>query len=123
MSLMSFTYSINAGVQAQTQNGHCRRQVRCLRIISERAKRYLSKATQADIQLDALHEGVDFYISLTGGCFEKISENLFRRTLELVERALTDSKVDKSEDRSVWQAPYARQSRRARKSHIIMRQE
>ena len=37
-----------------------------------------------------------FYTSLTGGCFEKICQDMFRRTLELVERALGDSKLNKS---------------------------
>jgi L1 cell adhesion molecule like protein len=73
-----------------------KRAVRRLRTACERAKRTLSTATQANIEIDSLHEGVDFYTSITRARFEELCADLFRGTLEPVEKALRDSKLDKS---------------------------
>jgi len=73
-----------------------KRAVRRLRTACERAKRTLSTATQANIEIDSLHEGVDFYTSITRARFEELNADLFRGTLEPVEKALRDSKLDKS---------------------------
>ena len=73
-----------------------KRAIQRLRIASERAKRTLSTATQANIEIDSLHEGVDFYTSITRARFEELNADLFRGTLEPVEKALRDSKLDKS---------------------------
>ena len=73
-----------------------KRAIQRLRIASERAKRTLSTATQANIEIDSLHEGVDFYTSITRTRFEELNADLFRGTLEPVEKALRDSKLDKS---------------------------
>jgi len=72
-----------------------KRAVRRLRTACERAKRTLSTATQANIEIDSLHEGVDFYTSITRARFEELNADLFRGTLEPVEKALRDSKLDK----------------------------
>jgi L1 cell adhesion molecule like protein len=73
-----------------------KRAVRRLRTACERAKRTLSTATQANIEIDSLHEGVDFYTSITRARFEELNADLFRGTLEPVEKALRDSKLDKA---------------------------
>jgi len=73
-----------------------KRAVRRLRTACERAKRTLSTATQANIEIDSLFEGVDFYTSITRARFEELNADLFRGTLEPVEKALRDSKLDKS---------------------------
>jgi len=72
------------------------RAVRRLRTACERAKRTLSSATQTSIEIDSLFEGIDFYTSLTRARFEELCQDLFRSTLEPVERVLRDSKIDKS---------------------------
>jgi len=72
-----------------------KRAVRRLRTACERAKRTLSTATQANLEIDSLHEGVDFYTSITRARFEELNADLFRGTLEPVEKALRDSKLDK----------------------------
>jgi L1 cell adhesion molecule like protein len=72
-----------------------KRAVRRLRTACERAKRTLSTATQANIEIDSLHEGIDFYTSITRARFEELNADLFRGTLEPVEKALRDSKLDK----------------------------
>jgi len=72
------------------------RALRRLRTACERAKRTLSSATQTSIEIDSLYEGIDFYTSLTRARFEELCQDLFRGTLEPVEKVLRDSKIDKS---------------------------
>jgi L1 cell adhesion molecule like protein len=72
------------------------RAVRRLRTACERAKRTLSTQPQANIEIDSLHEGVDFYTSLTRAKFEELNMDLFRGTLPPVEKVLKDSKLDKA---------------------------
>nr|CAD7449112.1 unnamed protein product [Timema bartmani] len=71
------------------------RAVRRLRTACERAKRTLSSSTEASLEIDALHEGMDFYSKITRARFEELCMDMFRSTLEPVERALTDAKLDK----------------------------
>lgn len=72
------------------------RALRRLRTSCERAKRTLSSATQTSIEIDSLFEGIDFYTSLTRARFEELCADLFRSTLEPVEKVLRDSKIDKA---------------------------
>jgi L1 cell adhesion molecule like protein len=72
------------------------RALRRLRTACERAKRTLSSAAQTTIEIDSLFEGVDFYTSITRARFEELCQDLFRGTLEPVEKVLRDSKIDKS---------------------------
>lgn len=73
------------------------RAVRRLRTACERAKRTLSSSAEASIEIDALHEGIDFYTKITRARFEELCIDLFRSTLGPVERALQDAKMDKSQ--------------------------
>jgi heat shock protein 1/8 len=73
-----------------------KRAVRRLRTACERAKRTLSSSAQANIEIDSLHEGIDFYTSITRARFEELNADLFRGTLEPVEKSLRDAKLDKS---------------------------
>ena len=72
------------------------RALRRLRTACERAKRTLSSSTQANIEIDSLFEGIDFYSSITRARFEELCGDLFRATMEPVEKALRDAKMDKS---------------------------
>lgn len=72
-----------------------KRALRRLRTACERAKRTLSSSTQASIEIDSLFEGIDFYTSITRARFEELNADLFRSTLEPVEKALRDAKMDK----------------------------
>merc|ERR1712165_230039 len=74
-----------------------KRAIRRLRTACERAKRTLSASAQASIEIDSLFEGVDFYTSITRARFEELNADLFRGTMEPVERALRDAKFDKSD--------------------------
>merc|ERR1711988_732965 len=73
-----------------------KRAIRRLRTACERAKRTLSASAQANIEIDSLFEGDDFYTSITRARFEELCSDLFRGTLQPVEKALRDAKMDKS---------------------------
>jgi len=71
------------------------RALRRLRTACERAKRTLSSAAQATIEIDALFDNVDFQSTITRARFEELCGDLFRGTLQPVERVLQDAKMDK----------------------------
>lgn len=73
-----------------------KRALRRLRTACERAKRTLSSSTQASIEIDSLFEGTDFYTSITRARFEELNADLFRSTMEPVEKAIRDAKMDKA---------------------------
>jgi len=72
------------------------RALRRLRTACERAKRTLSSAAQTTIEIDSLFEGIDFYTSITRARFEELCQDLFRSTMDPVEKVLRDSKIDKA---------------------------
>lgn len=71
------------------------RAIRRLRTACERAKRTLSSSTEATVEVDSLFDGTDFYSKITRARFEELCADLFRKTLEPVEKALRDAKTDK----------------------------
>ena len=73
------------------------RSLRRLRTACERAKRTLSSTTQTTVEIDSLVDGIDFYSSITRAKFEELCMDLFRGTLDPVEKVLRDSKIAKSE--------------------------
>ena len=73
------------------------RSMRQLRTACECAKRTLSSQAQASIEVDSLFEGIDFYTSITRARFEELNQDLFRGTLDPVEKVLRDSKMDKGQ--------------------------
>jgi len=74
-----------------------KRALKRLRTACEKAKRTLSSSAQANVEVEALFEGIDFYTMITRARFEELNADLFRKTLEPVEKALNDSKLSKSE--------------------------
>uniref|UniRef100_A0A1B0CZH4 Heat shock 70 kDa protein cognate 4 n=1 Tax=Phlebotomus papatasi TaxID=29031 RepID=A0A1B0CZH4_PHLPP len=74
-----------------------KRALRRLRTACERAKRTLSASSQANIEIDSLFEGTDFYTSITRARFEELNSDLFRGTMEPVAKALRDAKMDKGQ--------------------------
>lgn len=71
------------------------RALRRLRTACERAKRTLSSAAQATIEIDALFDNIDFQATIMRARFEELCGDLFRSTLQPVERVLQDAKMDK----------------------------
>ncbi|GFO22305.1 heat shock 70 kda protein [Plakobranchus ocellatus] len=72
------------------------RSIRRLRTACERAKRTLSNSSEASLEVDSLYDGVDFYTKISRARFEELCNDLFRGTLQPVESALRDAKLDKS---------------------------
>ncbi|CAH2011746.1 unnamed protein product [Acanthoscelides obtectus] len=77
-----------------TQNA---RALRRLRTAAERAKRTLSSSTEASLEIDALYEGIDFYTKISRARFEELNSDLFKSTLQPVEKALNDAGYSKSQ--------------------------
>lgn len=74
-----------------------KRAVRRLRTACERAKRQLSSSTQAYIEIDGFFDGIDFVSSISRAAFESMNADLFRKTMEPVEKVLKDAKKSKSQ--------------------------
>lgn len=73
------------------------RAMRRLRTQCEQAKRTLSAAFRATIEVDSLFEGIDYHATITRARFEQLCGEDFRNCLEPVKKVLTDAKVSKSE--------------------------
>ena len=71
--------------------------LRRLRTSCERAKRTLSSATQAQIEVDSLAEGADFQATLTRAKFESLCEPFFRRCIAPLDNLLRDAKMSKDQ--------------------------
>ncbi|XP_014511307.1 probable mediator of RNA polymerase II transcription subunit 37c, partial [Vigna radiata var. radiata] len=71
------------------------RALRRLRSACERAKRTLSHAVSATIEVDGLSNGIDFCSSITRARFEQINMELFNQCMETVDRCLADAKMEK----------------------------
>ncbi len=68
-----------------------------LRKLCEIAKKTLSSNTQASIEIDSLFDGIDFISSITRARFEELCMDLFRKTMEPVEKVLKDAKMSKND--------------------------
>ena len=62
--------------------------MQCLKNVCERAKRTLSTTTQTAIEIDSLHEGIDFHAKITRAKFEELNMDLFKKCIELVVTSL-----------------------------------
>jgi L1 cell adhesion molecule like protein len=71
------------------------RALRRLRTACERAKRTLSASAETTIEVDALFDGVDFATKITRAKFEELCMDLFRSTIDPVDRVIRDSKMSK----------------------------
>ena len=73
------------------------RTIRRLHTACERAKRTLSSATQAHIEIDALFEGLDFNATISRARFEDLNQSFFDRAMAPVHQVLLDSKLGKNQ--------------------------
>ena len=71
------------------------RSISRLRIACERAKQSLSSEHNATVEVDSLFEDIDFYSSISRGKFEELCIDLFKKTIDQLERMLFDSKIRK----------------------------
>ncbi|KAJ4760299.1 Heat shock 70 kDa protein [Rhynchospora pubera] len=70
--------------------------LRRLRTACERAKRMLSSAVMTSIDVDYLYDGVDFSTRISRARFEELNKDLFTRCTDLIEKCLSDAKIDKT---------------------------
>lgn len=73
------------------------RAVKRLKMACERVKRTLSSSTTANLELESLYEGTDFFTSITRARFEELCADIFRKTMDPVEQVLRDAKMDKGD--------------------------
>jgi heat shock protein 1/8 len=73
------------------------RSIRRLRTACERAKRNLSSSTQTTMEIDSLYDGIDFMSSITRARFEELCSEVFKKTMNPVEKVLQDSKMSKGD--------------------------
>lgn len=74
-----------------------KRAVRRLFAAAEKAKRSLSATASTSIEIDSLHNGIDFNTTLTRAKFENLCMDIFQRTMAPVEQVLSDAKMSKSQ--------------------------
>lgn len=77
--------------------GTDKRALQKLRREAERVKRALSTQAQARLEIESLLDGEDFTEALSRARFEKLNEDLFKKTLGPVEKVLKDGSLKKSE--------------------------
>ncbi|XP_071714832.1 heat shock 70 kDa protein 18-like [Rutidosis leptorrhynchoides] len=67
-----------------------------LRFTCEKEKRILSSTTQTSIDLECLHEGIDFSMKFTRAKFEELNNGFFKKCIKTVENCLNDANMKKS---------------------------
>lgn len=72
------------------------RALKRLKMACERVKKTLSSSATASIELDSLYNGIDFNASITRSRFEELCGDIFRKTLEPVDKVLLDAGMDKA---------------------------
>lgn len=73
------------------------RAMKRLKTACERVKRTLSSSTTANLELESLFEGTDFFTTITRSKFEDLCSDVFRRSLAPVDQVLRDAKMGKSD--------------------------
>lgn len=71
--------------------------LRRLKTASERAKRFLTSATEASIEVQSLCDGIDYTGRISRALFEELCSDLFKDTLVPLEQALKDARMSKSD--------------------------
>ena len=74
-----------------------KRAVRRLRTAAERAKRTLSSSTTTNVEVDSLHDGIDFSCTITRARFEHLCMDIFQRCMKPVTQVLKDSGLSKEQ--------------------------
>ena len=71
--------------------------IRRLRTAAERAKRTLSTATTATIEIDAIMDSIDFNTVISRAKFDDICAAFYKKAMEPVTKVLTDAKISKAD--------------------------
>ena len=89
IKLVKRKYDVDVGDNARAKQK--------LRREAERAKRALSSQHQVRVEIESLVEGVDLSEPLTRARFEELNDDLFKKTLTPVKKALEDAGKEKNE--------------------------
>ncbi|KAF0300930.1 Heat shock cognate protein [Amphibalanus amphitrite] len=68
-----------------------------LKLACEEAKKTLSNSLVAHIKLNSLFERIDFAGKVSRACFDELCEDLYRKTLDTVQRALDDANLKRTD--------------------------
>jgi len=68
-----------------------------LRVQCEIAKRSLSEAYEATIEIDGFVDGEDFEVKVSRALFERLNDDLFNKSIQILKQTLEDSKLRKNE--------------------------
>jgi len=72
------------------------RALRRLQAECDVAKRTLSSSARAVIEVDSLLDGIDFTCEITRAKFEELNQDLFKKSMQSVEKVLTDAGISKN---------------------------
>ncbi|GJX74960.1 heat shock cognate 70 kDa protein-like protein [Tanacetum coccineum] len=67
-----------------------------LKVACEKAKRDLSSTSLVPIEIDCLHEGIDFSTKVSRAKFEELNSTYFKKCIQLLEKCLCDGDMKKS---------------------------
>ncbi|KAG2552918.1 hypothetical protein PVAP13_9KG490000 [Panicum virgatum] len=84
------------GKHGKDDIGSNQKALRRLRTACEKAKRMLSYMAETKIQVDSIHQGIDFSETITRSQFEELNKHHFSKCMEAVEKCLRDAKMDKN---------------------------
>ncbi len=68
-----------------------------LNLAAERAKKTLSSATTAMIEVESLIDGIDYSTTLSRAKFESLAEPFLKKVVEPISRVLSDGKISKAD--------------------------
>lgn len=85
---------INIKEKMDTSN---KKAIRRLRTTAERIKRTLSTTISANVEIDQLFGGFDFYTTITRAKFEELANPIFKRCIRPLDKVLEDAKLGKSD--------------------------
>ena len=74
-----------------------KRSVRRLKTACEKAKRTLSSSSTANLEIDSLYEGIDFFTNITRAKFESLCMPLFQKCMQPVSKVLQDANCSKND--------------------------
>ncbi len=74
-----------------------KRSIRRLKTACEKAKRTLSSSSTANLEIDSLYDGIDFFTSITRAKFESLCMSLFQKCIQPVSKVLQDAGCSKSQ--------------------------
>lgn len=73
------------------------RALRRLQAECDAAKKTLSSSTQATIEVDSLLDGIDFSCTISRAKFEEMNMDLFKKSMDSVQKVLEDAKVERKQ--------------------------